>query len=78
MTGLKRRTGVYRINIALEIQDGRAFHLTRPFFCAIMQKMNVIFRAPSENIPRRRPKRATIPSRYFLAAPIMRREAAFF
>lgn len=78
MKGLERRTGFCLKKIALENQDGRAFHLTSPFFCAIMQTMNVIFRAPSENIPRRRPEHATIPSRYFLAARSTAREAAFF
>jgi hypothetical protein len=78
MTGLKRRMGVYRKNVALESKNGQAFHLTSPFFCVIIQKMNVIFRAPSENIPRRRPKHATIPSRVLFAAQIVVREAVFF
>jgi hypothetical protein len=78
MIGLKRRASVNRENIALENMVGQAFHLTRPFFCAIMQKMNVIFRAPSENIPRRRPKHSTIPPRGFLAAQTVVWEAAFF
>jgi hypothetical protein len=78
MTGLKRRTGVPRENTALENMVGQAFHLTSPFFCAMIQTMNVIFRAPSEKIPRRRPKHATIPSRDFQAARNTGREAAFF
>ena len=78
MTGQKRRPGFFMQNIALEIKDGQAFHLTSPFFCAIMQKMNVIFRAPYEKIPRRRPEHATILSRNFQAARNTGREAAFF